>query len=213
MGQCTAKSKRSGQRCKKDAVVGFGVCHIHGGKSLVGTANPAFKHGRYSRCLPDRLSERYHLALADGDLTSLDDEIALTDSRLQDELMRLRTEGPQAQWSEARAIFASFTANTNRNNRDGAVRDINRLRVVLDAAADPEASWMKIDNLIEQRRKLVETERKRLMDADKAIAIDQLMVMVAAIADIVRRHVASKESRRVIGDEIRRLVDRSTPTG
>jgi len=43
MSQCTAKSKRSGERCKKDAVIGMGVCHIHGGKSLVGTDNPAFK--------------------------------------------------------------------------------------------------------------------------------------------------------------------------
>ncbi len=33
MGQCTAKSKRSGERCRNHAVHGKTVCHIHGGKS------------------------------------------------------------------------------------------------------------------------------------------------------------------------------------
>jgi hypothetical protein len=30
--QCTAKSKRSGERCRH-RVIGGGVCHIHGGKA------------------------------------------------------------------------------------------------------------------------------------------------------------------------------------
>jgi len=132
---------------------------------------------------------------------------------LTTELLRMRTDGPVAQWSEARNIFASFSRNTNRNNRDGAVRDLDRLRLLLDAGVDPEITWAKIDALIEQRRKLVETERRRLMDADKAIAIDQLMILIAAIADIIRRHVASTETRRVISNEIRSLVDRTQPTG
>ena len=38
MAQCAAKSKQSGERCKKDAVASMSVCHIHGGKSLTGIA-------------------------------------------------------------------------------------------------------------------------------------------------------------------------------
>jgi len=212
MSQCTAKSKRSGERCKKDAVIGMGVCHIHGGKSLVGTDNPAFKHGRYSRYLPDALVDRYQAALADQDLNSLDDEIALTDSRLAAELLHLRAEGPQAQWDDARRIFASFTRNTNANNRDAAVRDLDRLRLLLQAGADPATAWAKVDTLIEQRRKLVETQRRVMLDSEKSIGVDQLMVLIAAVSDVIRRHVASTETRKVISHEIRSLVDRTDPT-
>lgn len=213
MGQCTAKSKRSGVRCKKDAMKGMTVCHIHGGKSLVGTNNPAFKHGRYSRYLPDALTDRYHAALDDQDLNSLSDEIALTDSRLTGELIEMRTAGPQAQWSEARNIFAAFTRYTNADNREAAVREFNRLRAVFEASGDPDKAWAKVDALIEQRRKLVETQRRVLLDSEKSIAIDQLMSLIAAVSDIIRRHVASKEARRVISNEIRGLVERTTPTG
>lgn len=33
MAQCTAQSKRSGERCRKYAIPGGRVCSIHGGKA------------------------------------------------------------------------------------------------------------------------------------------------------------------------------------
>lgn len=49
--RCTAKSKRSGERCKGPAVRGWTVCRFHGacGGHGSGKANPAFKHGMRSQ--------------------------------------------------------------------------------------------------------------------------------------------------------------------
>jgi len=76
MAQCSALSKRSGERCKKHAPKGHVVCSMHGGKSPRGVDSPSFKTGRHSRYLPDRLTEKYCEALADEELLRLDDEIA-----------------------------------------------------------------------------------------------------------------------------------------
>ena|SRR3974377_1559205 len=48
--RCTAKSKRSGQRCEAPAVRGWKVCRFHGarGGAPKGKANGAWKHGHYS---------------------------------------------------------------------------------------------------------------------------------------------------------------------
>ncbi len=48
--RCTAKSKRTGQRCKAPAVRGWNVCRFHGarGGAPKGKANGAWKHGHYS---------------------------------------------------------------------------------------------------------------------------------------------------------------------
>lgn len=45
--RCTAKSKRTGERCKGPAVRGWTVCRMHGagGGHGAGKANPAYKHG------------------------------------------------------------------------------------------------------------------------------------------------------------------------
>lgn len=72
MAQCKAKSKQSGERCKKDAVPGFDVCHIHGGKS---TGRPIV-HGRYSKHLRERLQSKA-AAFVDGDALDIFDELAL----------------------------------------------------------------------------------------------------------------------------------------
>src|SRR3979490_713724 len=48
--RCTAKSKRTGERCKAPAVRGWKVCRFHGarGGAPKGKANGAWKHGHYS---------------------------------------------------------------------------------------------------------------------------------------------------------------------
>lgn len=64
--QCSARSKQSGERCKKDAVAGTTVCHIHGGKSLKGADSPAFKTGQYSR-YRQHLSDKIRAKLPTAD--------------------------------------------------------------------------------------------------------------------------------------------------
>ena len=81
--RCTATSKRSGLRCKRFASVGREVCSVHGGKSLRGVSHPGFRHGRYSKALPARLSKEFRKLLADPNLVGLRDELALLDVRIQ----------------------------------------------------------------------------------------------------------------------------------
>jgi hypothetical protein len=49
--QCTAKSKRSGCRCKNYACRGRGTCRMHGGKSKRGSHHPNWRHGRFAKDL------------------------------------------------------------------------------------------------------------------------------------------------------------------
>jgi hypothetical protein len=200
-------SKQSGEQCKRHASKGRTTCASHGGKSLRGVDTPGFKSGRYSKYLPDRLLPKYHAALADEELTRLEDEIALVDSRLQEQLSLLQQHGvtPTA-WDRARRTFQNFRNATNRGQRATALAALNELDGILGGNASDAVAWEGINELIEQRRRLVETERKRLADEDRVITIDRLMIMVAAIIDIIRRHVVSKDTRGAISDEIRLLV-------
>lgn len=49
--RCTAKAKRTGERCKCPAVKGWAVCRVHGarGGAPEGPANGNWKHGGRSR--------------------------------------------------------------------------------------------------------------------------------------------------------------------
>src|SRR5271169_3563664 len=68
--RCTAKSKRTRQRCKAPAVRGWSVCRFHGarGGAPKGRANGAWKHGLYSEAAK---AERLLVMLLVKDASSL----------------------------------------------------------------------------------------------------------------------------------------------
>ena len=89
-----------------------------------------------------------------------------------------------------------------RGLEDRALRILDRaerageLRVALRAIAEVR-STIKL---------LADTERKRLMDEEQFIGIDELMALVAGVTDVVLRHVADPKTRRAIADEVRCLT-------
>lgn len=205
--KCTAKSKQTGERCKRWPSKGRTVCASHGGKTLVGIDSPSFRHGRYSKHLPDQLAARYVEALNDTDLICLDDEIALIDSRISRQLDQLKQSGVNDRTlRHLKVLYQRFQQHTNAGKARLAISAITALGSLLEQASDSSLAWGEIDELIERRRRLVETERKRLLDEDQVVTVDRLMVLMAALVDIIRRNVASGEERAAVSNEIRLLV-------
>ena len=89
MAQCTAKSKRTGERCKANAVQGYSVCRMHGAGSphqgRPGGAPPVT--GRYSikRAELAKRAAQFQADPTPGDLTG---ELALMRALLQEYLDR-----------------------------------------------------------------------------------------------------------------------------
>ena len=53
---------------------------------------------------------------------------------------------------------------------------------------------------------LADTERRRLLDEEQTVSVDELMALMAGITDVILRHVPSRETRVRISDEIRLLA-------
>ena len=200
--RCTAKSKQSGERCKNWASVGMKVCHIHGGKTPRGMAAPAFKNGRYSKHLPTRLTERYEASLKDPELLELKNEIALIDSRLEDLLRRVDTGESGGLWLAVQ--------NTWREHKTGTPAEKARAAVMLDRlieeALQDYMAWSEIQIALEQRRKLVESERKRLVDMQQYITSQQAMTLVAAMIGIIKENVRDRDTLQNISTAVNGLV-------
>src|SRR2546422_6240138 len=80
--RCGAKARTTGAPCRNPPVRGATRCRMHGGTQPVGIASPNFKTGLYSRSLRGPYLELYERALADPELTKLEHDLALLDSRL-----------------------------------------------------------------------------------------------------------------------------------
>lgn len=206
MPQCSARSKRTGEQCKAPAMQGKSVCHIHGGKSPGGIASPSLVTGRYSKYLPLRLHERYAEALADGHLIALREEISLLDSRLADVLSRVDTGESGEMWKTVQGLMRDVDKAKDEDRQD-ALAD---LRFAITAGCQDWAAWEEVRSLIEQRRKLAETERKRLVDEQQMIQVDQAVLLIGRVAAIIRQHVTDPLTLATIADELRKLVNRQS---
>jgi hypothetical protein len=204
MTQCTAKSKRSGDRCRRHAMTGSKVCYMHGGKTPVGPASPHYKSGRYSKYLPHNLRTRYEESLDDPQLLELRSEVALLDARLGELLEKADTGENRKLWSRVSTLWAQY----RRALEAGEAAEQDRLTGLLTATitdGQGEAqAWLEIQKSLELRRKLADTEQRRMQTAQQMVTVEQAIALVAAtiaaLKEVVERHAGPSTARDILVD-------------
>lgn len=205
MTQCNAKA-RNGQQCKQPAINGTSKCRYHGGASLTGIAHPNFKTGRYSKHLPTRLAARYAEALSDPQLLELRDEIALMGTRLGELVERVDSGESAQRWKALQDAYESLQAATRSGNTTAFQVAMAALGRAIDAGGQDYQTWREIAELTEQRRKLVESEHKRLVAMQQMITTERAMTLLAVITDTIRKHVSDPTALAGISADIRQLT-------
>lgn len=206
MVQCKAKSKQSGERCKRHAHPGFEVCVIHGGKSLVGPANPAYKHGKYSTLVPPRMLEHYNQSVHDPDLLAMRDQINLIDARIADVMKRTDKGESSKLWEKLQATWTEFMeARAQQDNQQMAYK-LNQLGSLISQGLADYAAWDDVTNLVERRRKLAESEQKRLVQLKLVLTYDEAVVYAQRLLAVVQKHVSDPAERARIASDLRATV-------
>lgn len=146
------------------------MCRIHGGKTPKGPALPQFRTGRYSACLPVRMTATYRDAAKDPELLSLRSEIALVDARIAELLGRVDTGESGALWGALQREWEAFRQYRASGNGPRMHASLARVDALMAQGGHDHRAWGGISGAIEYRRKLVESEQKRL------VALSQVML-------------------------------------
>lgn len=205
---CGAKagSKRGQPKpCGSTVLMPNGRCRVHGGETPRGEESPHFINGKYSRyakVLAPSLAERYQQSLSDADLVVLRDELALLDVRISQLLQGLTDRESTALWGKLKQSYADL--KRARAIDDAAKRGaalavaLTELESLIENGASDSDVWAEIANLLDLRRKLAESERKRLMDLQNVMTAEQAILFLNAVADTIRLHVTDPETLRLI---------------
>lgn len=192
MAQCTAKSKRSGERCRREATPGAKVCASHGSKSLKGVQSPSFKTGAYSKA-PERLLANFQAALQDPELLGLHEDIAMIDARIADLMARVDSGESGALWKELREVQRRVDTAHKWGDNVAVAEGLNQIRTLINRGYADHAIWAEVDRLWERKRRLAETERKRQVDMHQMIQGDQVLATFRHILDVVDRKVPDRK--------------------
>lgn len=169
-------------------------------------AHPSTQSGRYSKDLPTRLLARYQAALTDPDLVAVREELAILTARIADLLSRIDTSEAGEHWRGIRAALAAFRRAQRRDDAPAAAAALREMERLTDLALADYEVWSELLDAIEARRKLADTERRRLESMQQMITTERAMLLVAALVDAVRRHVEDRGVLDAIGRELERLV-------
>jgi Spy/CpxP family protein refolding chaperone len=183
---------------------------LHGGKTPQGFALPQTTNGRYSKHLPTRMLATYDAAQADPDLLALNAEIALIDARLSDVLGRVDTGESGHIWQELKATYKELQDANRASDTQAARVALTEIGSLITRGHLDYAAWADVRTLIEQRRKLVESERKRLSEMQQMITSEQAMLLIARLYDSVTQHVSDRAVLAAIAADLGGLTAQAT---
>ena len=203
--KCGAKT-RSGGTCQTWAMPN-GRCRMHGGSlNNLGENNGNFRHGRYSKHLPTRIQADYEAAKRDTGLLSLRNEAALMDARIADLLTRVDSGESGALWQATKAAFDDLVKANRKGDTAAASVALRDLNDCINRGVADYAAWNEVGRAVENKRRLSESENKRLVQAQQTITVERMMLLITAIASSVNTHVADETARLAIGNDIGRFI-------
>jgi len=203
--KCGAKKKDGGQ-CGRLALKGSSRCALHGGKSLKGIASPLFKHGRYSKYMPQRLMDRYLDALKDPELLAMRDDISLVDARMADLLQRVDTGEAGKTWAELRGAYKALISFMKANDGAGVKASLDDMSALIHKGYGDYVAWNEVMGAMEQRRKMVESERKRLLEMQQVITVEDTLGLMMRIIDAIKRNITDRETLNRISRELTAIL-------
>ncbi len=200
--------RADGWPCESPYIINpSGRCRKHGGNVKRGAEHHFFVHGRSSglfKALPKRFHEAYMASLKDNDLLSMRADIAVSDARMEELADRLDTGESGARWGQIGVIADSLLEEAGEDDpKPDRFRNLamELTRLCSSQTAD-DRSWRELKASSQHRRKLVDTETRRLKDLNAFMTAEECLAIVARIADSIVRHVDDKRALTAILAEI-----------
>lgn len=205
---------KNGKRCQR-WVVGDGLCYSHApNKGKTGADSPRAKHGlradrkkqplipggRKASGLPDRFHDSIMAAADDPNLTSLYDELLITEGRMVDLIKRLDQGESGELWKSLKMLKHEYEDASHADKPDilwAIFQTIER------GAADYQA-WMDLNFMIQQKERLIKSETQIMKDREMLIRADRVLLFIRAIVETVMRNVPDPEDQ----ERIRVAIDR-----
>jgi hypothetical protein len=158
---------------------------------LGGMASGTFRTGRFSKYMPKALKKDYESALADTELLSLRDDVALLEAR-QAELLRKMDSVAQVPW--ARVVSAvDNLARCKDGERAGCLAELSELvRAGGSAAATVAGCWQELREVLQEKARVVQAESRRLDEMHQTMTRSQAVLLMAEVAAAVRENVTDR---------------------
>jgi hypothetical protein len=192
---------RSGGVCRKPPMAN-GRCRYHGGMVLKGPAHPSYKHGRYSKYVPQHLGRMIDDMAGDPNRLDQTEQMAILDAMLVETLKDFAAGGGGRVWDELTKLKQDYDRAGYRKDAQTQVGIIREVWAIVEGA---QAKWMaskEAREIIGDRRKVTESERKRMQEEKQMIPLDQVAMAMSQIGKSILANVTSDKERQAVYNDV-----------
>ncbi len=181
-------------------------CRNHGGLALSGVNHPRFKHGRFSKYIPDDLDSRLHElneSRNEGEFLSLKHQIKLVEVRLSQIEEKLGSGDSEKTWREVKEAKNEIQTALKSGNKDKIISAFQKLNLAIDEGIEEYRSWNELFKAQRQYAKLISSERKKLIEDRYMLSVDEVMILLSMVGYVIRENVSDANIRRKLANEIK----------
>lgn len=188
---------------------------MHGGHSTAlqsGVNNPNFSSGRHSAVLKEGspIAELYEKARTNPDLLAMTDHLALLEARMQ-EVLGKSMDNPVPEWREFVEAVGELEEAFVKGDMKATQVAVTTLHRMVDAGQKWDTTWHQVVDLMDNIRKLADTEVKRKKDLGMMIPIERVMALMAAVGHSVKARVTNVEEVQAVFRDLARLHGSPSP--
>jgi len=203
--KCNVQTEERGL-CTVAPMIGRERCYHHGGASLSGPSHPNFDTGKWSKHLPTRMKDAYENSRSDPDLLSHIEDISLTDSRVEDVLKRVDSGESGALVKQLKIAFKEFKRARAKRDAEKMAEYLELVDELITKSHSDYLAWEEVGKLLERRRKLVESERKRRLEAGLTLSLEASLALIGTVEKLIMENVTDVAVKEKIARELTRLV-------
>lgn len=150
------------------------------------------------------LRRRYEEQITSPDLISLRDELGLVGGRLSELLDKL--DGKGIDFLTLLEQYTLICTYVSIKDFDSTTRILDQMGVVLQQGVKESEIWKEAYHVIEQRRKLVDTEMKTISSIGAMLSTEQFMILLNKLVAAINLH-ADQQTVVAIHGEIEKILD------
>lgn len=192
---------RNGGKCA-NAPKENGRCRMHGGNSPKGAMSPHFRHGLYSKYLPKTLGQRLDELAANPMTHDLREQTAILDAVMISNLQEWAAGGGGVVWEDLNKKRTEYMRATARKDTRLMVQIVNEVMEIIVAGHSKLIASRELRETVEDRRKITESERRRRIEEKSMIPVEQVVTVLVAIGDSIRRHIRDEDARNAVVSDV-----------
>ena len=204
--RCWGKRRDTQERCKRPAAHGTRFCRRHGAMVRKGLTHPHYKGGvsgrkaRFALMFPKSEQGDYLAALNDPDLLGCEAEITALSVRAA-ELLQRATSPKTIDFLELESAFTMLEQGMKSENSAMMAGGLTELRHLIKEGSSGDRAWDRFASLADKKQRLIESERKRAIEANLYLTREQAAAFGHALLQSVARHVQDQAAVvRVVED-------------